>query len=66
MSRKRKVVVENMVKVRVIGPDCWLGDRRILPGETANIPADLALEWIDTGRAVYGAAEEHIWLPEEL
>lgn len=53
MPRKKT----EMVKVRVIGPNCKYGDRVIMPGETATIPAELAEGWILSMRAVIIAAE---------
>jgi hypothetical protein len=49
MTRKKTI---EMQTVRITGPDCWLGDRLYLPGETATVPAELAEEWILTERAV--------------
>jgi hypothetical protein len=47
----------NLIEVRITGPQCWLDDRRYLPGETAAVPAETAREWTETGRAVYVTAE---------
>lgn len=55
MPRRRKD--ENLVKVRVTGPNCKYGERVIMPGETAIIPAELAQEWNQTGRAVIVTVE---------
>lgn len=55
MPRRRKD--ENLVKVRVTGPNCKYGERVIMPGETATIPAELAEQWKQSGRAVDVAAE---------
>jgi hypothetical protein len=49
MTRKKSI---EMRTVRITGPDCWLGDRLYLPGETATVPSELADEWILTERAV--------------
>lgn len=65
MPRKKKVSEENTIKVRITGPNCRVGDRLYQPGETANVPADVAYEWIQTGRAVEVAAEVAIWRVDE-
>jgi hypothetical protein len=54
--RKKK----GFVVVKITGPDCRFGDRLIMPGETATVPAELASEWIETQRAVNVAAEDEI------
>jgi predicted NUDIX family NTP pyrophosphohydrolase len=45
------------ITVKITGPDCRLGDRLMLPGETVTIPADSANEWIREQRAVTIAVE---------
>lgn len=65
MPRKKKVTEENTIKVRITGAGCQLGDRPYQPGETANIPTDIALEWIEAGRAVDVTAEVKQWQPDE-
>jgi hypothetical protein len=47
------------ITVKVTGPNCWLGDRHYLPGETATVPADTAREWISTVRATLTVAEDN-------
>jgi hypothetical protein len=54
MAKKK---IGDFVIVKVTGPDCKLGDRLILPGETANVPADIAAEWIQDERATAVVAE---------
>lgn len=39
------------VKVRMVR-DCWALETRIPAGKTADIPVDLAREWIEAGAAV--------------
>lgn len=51
---KKKV---NEIVIKITGPDCRLGDRLMLPGETATVPADIAAEWIQTERAMTVVAE---------
>lgn len=46
-----------LIEVRITGPRCWFGDRLIEPGETAAVPALLAREWIQSGRALEVGAE---------
>ena len=64
MPRKKKPIIElppaEPVKkwgVWITGPNCKLGDRVYMPGETAIIPEGTAKEWIQTGRAVAVTAE---------
>ena len=54
MAKKQ---TDQLVTVRITGPDCWDGDRHYLPGEDATVSAALADEWKQTGRAIDKIAE---------
>jgi hypothetical protein len=62
MTKKK---VDELVEIRITGPDCRFGNRLYLPGETATVPAEIAAEWNKTGRAEYNFAEVDGWQPEE-
>jgi hypothetical protein len=59
MAKRKNNHLEDSVTVRITGPNCWLGDRHYLPGETATVPADTAREWISTARATLTVAEDN-------
>ena len=54
---KKKRADSNLIAIKITGPNCILGDRHYLPGETATIAADIAAIWIQQERAVAVAAE---------
>jgi len=62
MPRKKKEQV-NEKTVRITYP-VLLGNRIINPGETATVPAYIAIGWIEQERAVDVTAEDK-WQPEE-
>ena len=43
------------VNIRITGPDCWLGDRLLMPGETVTVDKAFADQLIETERAVLTA-----------
>jgi hypothetical protein len=57
MAKKKK---DEMI-VKITYPVLF-GNRQILPGETATVPADVAEEWISTERAINAEVK---WQPEE-
>jgi len=56
---KQKIRIHNAgeAKVRITGPGCEYGGRLYQPGETATVPAEVAIEWIQDERAVALTAE---------
>jgi hypothetical protein len=52
-----KTKTNQLVTVRITGPDCWDGGRHYLPGEDATVTAELAAEWKSDGRAFDKSAE---------
>jgi hypothetical protein len=45
--------------VRITGPNVWLADRQIMPGETVTASAEITQKWIGEQRAVAVAAEKN-------